>query len=57
MLDQHADGGGVAPRPDGRDPGEVVLRRFLVDEEFIVRAGGVYWRAGGTVDVEGPPGR
>jgi hypothetical protein len=112
MPDQHPGGGGVAPRPGGRDPAEVVLRRFLVDgrllaipanrskrrlvldhlaglfepgvryseaevnqalaayhpdyaalrrylvdEEFMLRAGGVYWRAGGTVDVEGPPGR
>src|SRR6266508_4128704 len=30
------------------------LRRYLVDEAFMGRAGGVYWRAGGTVDVEGP---
>jgi len=27
------------------------LRRYLVDESFMSRsAGGVYWRAGGTVD-------
>jgi hypothetical protein len=112
MLDQHPGGGGGVPRPGGRDPAEVVLRRFvvdgrlvaipanrskrlvvldhlaglfepgvryreaevnrtlaayhpdyaalrryLVDEGFMVRAGGVYWRAGGTVDVEDPPGR
>jgi hypothetical protein len=112
MLDQHPDGGGGVPRPGGRDPAEVVLRRFLVDgrlvaipanrskrlvvldhlaglfepgvryseaevnrtlaayhpdyaalrrylvdEQFMVRERGVYWRAGGTVDVEGPPGR
>ena len=25
------------------------LRRYLVDEGFLDRAGGVYWRAGGTV--------
>jgi hypothetical protein len=26
------------------------LRRYLIDEEFLSRtAGGVYWRAGGTV--------
>jgi hypothetical protein len=110
MLDQHAGGGGDAPRREGRDPrldvlrrflvdGRLVaipaqrgkrlvvldhlaglfepgvryteaevnqslaayhpdfaaLRRYLVDEEFLDRAGGVYWRAGGTVDVEGPP--
>jgi hypothetical protein len=28
------------------------LRRYLVDESFMSRsAGGVYWRAGGTVDA------
>jgi hypothetical protein len=25
------------------------LRRYLVDEEFLSRTAGVYWRAGGTV--------
>jgi hypothetical protein len=24
------------------------LRRYLVDEEFLERGGGEYWRAGGT---------
>jgi hypothetical protein len=27
------------------------LRRYLVDEGFLARAAGVYWRAGGRVDV------
>jgi hypothetical protein len=27
------------------------LRRFLVDEEFLERRGGFYWRTGGTFDV------
>jgi hypothetical protein len=27
------------------------LRRYLVDEGFLDRAGGQYWRAGGTVDT------
>jgi hypothetical protein len=27
------------------------LRRHLVDEGFLSRAGGVYWRSGGTVEV------
>ena len=27
------------------------LRRYLVDEEFLSREGGVYWRTGGTADV------
>ena len=25
------------------------LRRYLVDEDFLGREGGVYWRTGGTV--------
>jgi len=27
------------------------LRRYLVDEAFMTREGGVYWRTGGTVEV------
>jgi hypothetical protein len=27
------------------------LRRYLVDEEFMDRADGIYWRAGGTVEI------
>jgi len=27
------------------------LRRYLVDEGFLDREDGVYWRSGGTVDV------
>ena len=27
------------------------LRRYLVDEGFLTRDGGVYWRSGGTVHV------
>ena len=27
------------------------LRRYLVDEGFLSRQAGVYWRSGGTVDV------
>lgn len=38
ILDGHAD-----------DP--ATLRRYLIDETFLDRARGVYWRAGGTVDV------
>ena len=29
----------------------VALRRYLVDEGFMTRENGVYWRSGGTVDV------
>jgi hypothetical protein len=112
MPDQHPEGGRGVPRPEGRDPAELVLRRFLVDgrlvaipanrgkrlvvldrlaglfepgvryseaevnrtlaafhpdyaalrrylvdERFMQRARGLYWRSGGTVDVEGPTGR
>ncbi|MEO5654095.1 MAG: DUF2087 domain-containing protein [Marmoricola sp.] len=27
------------------------LRRYLVDEGFMTRADGVYWRTGGTVEI------
>ena len=27
------------------------LRRYLVDEGFMAREGGVYWRIGGTVET------
>lgn len=30
----------------------VALRRYLVDEGFLDRASGEYWRSGGTVDVQ-----
>jgi hypothetical protein len=29
----------------------VTLRRYLVDESFLDRSKGMYWRSGGTVDV------
>ena len=32
-------------------PDTAALRRYLVDEEFMERGGGLYWRAGGTVEV------
>jgi hypothetical protein len=28
------------------------LRRYLVDEGLLDRAGGEYWRAGGTVELD-----
>jgi hypothetical protein len=31
-------------------PDHAALRRYLVDEELLARAGGVYWRIGGPVD-------
>jgi hypothetical protein len=30
-------------------PDFAALRRYLVDEEFLSRSGGEYWRSGGTV--------
>lgn len=33
-------------------PDVPALRRHLVDEQFLSREEGVYWRSGGTVDVE-----
>jgi hypothetical protein len=33
----------------GLHPDYAALRRYLVDEGFLTRAGGLYWRAGGTV--------
>jgi hypothetical protein len=32
-------------------PDHAALRRYLVDEGFLDRADGVYWRAGGTVET------
>ena len=33
------------------NPDTAALRRYLVDEEFMEREAGEYWRAGGTVDT------
>jgi hypothetical protein len=43
-------------------PDYAALRRYLVDEGFLSRANGEYWRSGGTVPVAqapepGPPSR
>jgi hypothetical protein len=32
-------------------PDVAALRRYLVEETFLERRDGLYWRAGGTVDV------
>jgi hypothetical protein len=29
----------------------VALRRYLIDEGFLTRADGEYWRSGGTVEI------
>jgi hypothetical protein len=33
-------------------PDHAMLRRYLVDEGFLSREAGVYWRSGGTVEVD-----
>jgi hypothetical protein len=33
-----------------------MLRRYLVDEGFLQRADGIYWRSGGTVVLEAARG-
>lgn len=32
-------------------PDYAALRRYLVDNQFLTREDGVYWRSGGTFDV------
>ena len=32
-------------------PDYAALRRYLVEEDFLARENGVYWRSGGSVDV------
>jgi hypothetical protein len=32
-------------------PDYAALRRYLVDDQFLAREGGEYWRVGGQVDV------
>lgn len=38
-------------------PDHAALRRYLVDEEFLGRANGEYWRIGGTILRRGHSGR
>jgi hypothetical protein len=33
-------------------PDYAALRRYLVDAGFLDRAGGEYWRSGGTIDAD-----
>ena len=35
-----------------RHPDTAALRRYLVDDDFLDRANGEYWRSGGTVATE-----
>jgi hypothetical protein len=32
-------------------PDYAALRRYLVEDQFLTRENGVYWRSGGTFDV------
>ena len=32
-------------------PDYAALRRYLVDDQFLTREDGIYWRSGGTVEV------
>jgi hypothetical protein len=32
-------------------PDYAALRRYLVDDDFLTREGGYYWRSGGTFEV------
>jgi len=32
-------------------PDYAALRRYLIDEDFMAREAGVYWRTGGTFEV------
>jgi hypothetical protein len=41
----------VNEKLSARHPDYAALRRYLVDEGFLARESGVYWRTGGTVDV------
>ncbi len=36
-------------------PDYAALRRYLVDEDFLSRSGGEYWRSGGTVPAPPAP--
>ncbi len=36
-------------------PDHAALRRYLVDEGFLSRANGEYWRSGGTVPLPADP--
>ncbi len=33
-------------------PDVAALRRYLVDEQFLTRREGFYWRSGGSVDID-----
>ncbi len=56
-LAQNFEPGRVYPEDEVNEilqrfhPDYAALRRYLVDEEFLTRQEGHYWRSGGTFDV------
>ena len=57
QLAQRFEPGRVYPESEVNDllarahPDVAALRRYLVDDQFLSREDGRYWRSGGTVDV------
>jgi hypothetical protein len=56
-LAQEFEPGRVYPEPEVNDvltrfhPDYAALRRYLVENDFMTREDGRYWRSGGTFDV------
>ena len=56
-LAQAFEPGRVYPEPEVTEvlqrfhPDHAALRRYLVEDQFLSREDGRYWRTGGTVDV------
>jgi hypothetical protein len=56
-IAQEFEPGRTYPEPEVNDilmrynDDYAALRRYLVDEGFMTRKAGVYWRSGGTVEV------
>ncbi len=56
-LAQSFEPGRTYPEPEVKEtltrfhPDHAALRRYLVENGFLAREDGVYWRSGGTVDV------
>jgi len=56
-LAQSFEPGEVYPEPVVNEmlqrfhPDHAALRRYLVENQFLTREGGRYWRSGGTFDV------
>ena len=56
-LAQHFEPGQTYPEQTVNDvlsnfhPDYAALRRYLVENQFLTREDGIYWRSGGTFDV------